>query len=67
MTDEMKKMLDEWPNGEDHVLDNMMRVAMNVESGEDTEWFAAAHGISGDLLALDYYMRNGRIPTAWRK
>jgi len=66
MAYDLDKLRDEWPNGEDEVLDNLLDIASRVLSGEGFSMDNAANSLSTDLLALDYYMRNGRIPTTWR-
>jgi hypothetical protein len=66
MAYDLDKLRDEWPNGENEVLDNLLDIASRVLSGEGFSMDNAANSLSTDLLALDYYMRNGRIPTAWR-
>lgn len=64
--DTADKFLDEWEDGENRALSSIIRNVQRVSNNDEDNHLAAALAFCSDFLALDYYMRNGRIPTAWR-
>ena len=64
--DTADKFLDEWEDGENRALSSIIRNVQRVSNNDEDNYLAAALAFCSDFRALDYYMRNGRIPTAWR-
>jgi hypothetical protein len=51
---------------ENAILDSLTRVMREILDGDSPDPAMAALGVSIDFFVLDHYMRNGRVPTAWR-
>jgi hypothetical protein len=52
---------------ENAILESLIKTMREVLDGDSPDPAMAALGVSIDFFVLDHYMRNGRIPTAWRK